>query len=363
MDAAWDLTVDPTDTARMTLATRAPRSAAAGQVHVRVEQIGLSANNVTYAHLGGPAGYWSAFPAGPGRATVPCWGFGTVVDSRCAGVAAGERLFGFLPMSTDVVLTPAVTPDGLDDVAPHRSELHPFYRRYRRVGPPDRLDGLSTLVRPVFSAAFALAEQVVDDLGDRGGRVVLTSASSRTATALAAQLQDLPRLQVTGLTSPRNTRFVEGTGAFAQVLGHDEVGRVPLDLPTVLVDLTRDAALLRALYDHLQPGLSAAWLVGGTHSGSPLDSGELSDPVPRRFFGPALEVTRRAAGDAAGYDDRLHRAEDRFTERAAGWTRVERRTGPDAIVRRWHELLAGRTDPAAATVHTPGDTSPDMTIR
>ena len=81
-----------------------------GQARLRIDKFGLSANNVTYAVVGDMLSYWDFFPASPsdddtrwGR--VPVWGFADVIESRSDGLAVGERLFGYLPMSEELVIT------------------------------------------------------------------------------------------------------------------------------------------------------------------------------------------------------------------------------------------------------------------
>ena len=88
------------------VAARAARSQATSLLHV--DRFALTANNITYAAFGDAMSYWDFFPSGEadwGR--VPVWGFGTVVASRCDGVAVGERFYGYFPMSTQLRVTPA----------------------------------------------------------------------------------------------------------------------------------------------------------------------------------------------------------------------------------------------------------------
>jgi hypothetical protein len=48
----------------------------------------------------------------------------TVRESRCAGIEAGERFYGYLPMADEVVLNPGrIDPRGFFDGTPHRREL------------------------------------------------------------------------------------------------------------------------------------------------------------------------------------------------------------------------------------------------
>src|ERR1700751_808649 len=63
-----------------------------GDVLVRVEQFAFTANNMTYALIGGATGwYWDFFPAPRGWGRIPVWGFGKVVASEIGNVEIGEE--------------------------------------------------------------------------------------------------------------------------------------------------------------------------------------------------------------------------------------------------------------------------------
>ena len=78
-----------------------------GTALLRVDQFAVTANNVTYAAFGDMMSYWNFFPTGDdGWGIVPVWGFADVVESRCDGVREGERVYGYFPMSTHLVVEP-----------------------------------------------------------------------------------------------------------------------------------------------------------------------------------------------------------------------------------------------------------------
>ncbi|HRW39779.1 MAG TPA: DUF2855 family protein, partial [Aquihabitans sp.] len=80
-----------------------------GQVLLAIDTFGLSTNNVTFALTGDLLGYWRLFPASePGWGRVPAFGFADVIASRHPGVAEGERVFGYLPMSEHLLVEPAL---------------------------------------------------------------------------------------------------------------------------------------------------------------------------------------------------------------------------------------------------------------
>src|SRR5947207_8602646 len=105
-----------------------------GQVRLRIANFALTSNNITYAAFGDAMHYWDFFPTPiEGFGSIPVWGFADVVESKAEGVAVGERIYGYYPIATHVVLQPArVNAAGFIDGAPHRSELHAVYHQYTR---------------------------------------------------------------------------------------------------------------------------------------------------------------------------------------------------------------------------------------
>ena len=157
---------------------------------VKVDRFAFTANNITYAVLGDALKYWQLFPAPPSFGNIPVWGFGNVIASKHAGVAEGERLFGYFPMATHLVIEAAdVTKRGLRDGAAHRQGVAPVYNAYARVSGDAAFAGRQgdhqALLRPLFMLSFLVDDYLAENglFGARG--VILSSASSKTAFGLA----------------------------------------------------------------------------------------------------------------------------------------------------------------------------------
>ena len=102
---------------------------------VKVDRFAFTANNITYATLGDQLKYWQLFPAPENFGMIPVWGFGEVIASRHPSIEAGERLFGYFPMATHLVIEAAdVSRRGLRDAAAHRQGVAPVYNAYARIG-------------------------------------------------------------------------------------------------------------------------------------------------------------------------------------------------------------------------------------
>jgi hypothetical protein len=101
---------------------------------VKVERFAFTANNITYALAGDQLKYWHLFPAPQGFGNIPVWGFSDVIASKHPNISEGERLFGYFPMATHLVIEAAdVSKRGLRDAAPHRQVAAPVYNAYSRV--------------------------------------------------------------------------------------------------------------------------------------------------------------------------------------------------------------------------------------
>ena len=321
-----------------------------GQVQLRVDRFGLSANNVTYGAFGDAMSYWSFFPAGePGWGRVPVWGFGDVVASGVEGIEPGERFYGYFPMSSHHTLRPRVTGAGFVDDAAHRRELPPVYNDYLRT-PPDaeHLDE-TLLLRPLFATAFLIAA-FLRDAGHAGtGAVVLASASSKTAYGLAFLLaRDGDAGEVIGLTSPGNRDFVESLDVYDRVLAYDEIDRLAgTDQALVFVDMAGDGAVREAVHRAAGDRLRHSAVVGATHwdklgSGG---AGELPGPAPEFFFAPTHLQRMTAELGPGEFQRRLGAAWDDFLGQLGAWMEIEHGDGPEALERTWLEFVDGKVDP------------------
>jgi hypothetical protein len=74
---------------------------------IKVDRFAFTANNITYAALGDQLKYWQLFPAPENFGIIPVWGFGEVIASRHPSIETGERLFGYFPMATHLVIEAA----------------------------------------------------------------------------------------------------------------------------------------------------------------------------------------------------------------------------------------------------------------
>ena len=84
----------------------AATTVAEGQALLRLTRFALTSNNVTYAAIGEQFGYWKFFPAEAPFGRVPVWGFADVAQSRAPELTPGERIWGYYPIASHLVVTP-----------------------------------------------------------------------------------------------------------------------------------------------------------------------------------------------------------------------------------------------------------------
>lgn len=278
------------------------RPLAEGEARLRVERVALTANNISYATYGEALKYWNYFPCREdGWGCVPAWGYATVDESRCADLAVGRRVYGFLPMGTCLVVQPArVRGRGFVDAAPHRAGLPAIYNEYLDTATdPLHRDGredLQALLRPLFSTSFLLADHLAE-LGFHGAaQIVVSSASSKTAYGFAFCARGLPGVpRLIGLSSARNLAFTRSLGCYDDVVPYNGLEAIDATQPLVYVDFSGDAGLRRQLHEQYADVMRHDCRVGGSHwqaaSESTASSEVLPGPRPTLFFAP--EQARR----------------------------------------------------------------------
>lgn len=350
--SAWQLDTDRTDLATTLLRDVPTPEVGDGQALLRVDRVGMTANNVTYAVLGDAFRYWEFFPTEPGWGVVPLWGFAEVVESRADGVRVGDRLYGYLPSASHLLVTPGrVDARGFRDETPHRTGLPSPYNAYALTTgdaayEPHRED-LQVLYRPLFWTSYVLADRLLDVDLQPGEVVLLSSASSKTAYGAAFELRQAGR-EVVGLTSARNVAFTEGLGCYDRVVAYDDVATLPA-VPSRYVDVAGSTALTAALRAHLGAALTGHVVVGVTFQ-ELAPAGSLRDTGTAVFFAPDQMGKRIAEWGRAEFERRFAAAWQRFAPVVEGWVDVTVGHGPQALQQAWTEVQSGASSPRTGHV-------------
>ncbi|HMJ03734.1 MAG TPA: DUF2855 family protein [Conexibacter sp.] len=328
-----------------------------GQALLRVHTFGLTANNVTYAVFGDAMHYWDFFPAADGWGRLPMWGFAEVEQSNAEDVEPGTRLYGYLPSSSHLVVTPTRAGEGsFVDASPHRAALPSAYHRYLATGADPfyaaDTEAMQMLLRPLFFTSFLIDDQLADEGLTARGPIVIASASSKTAIAAAFLLAQREEVELIGLTSPGNVAFVEGLGIYDRAVAYDAISSLDA-APATFVDIAGDGDVRRAVHTHYGDELVHSVAVGMTHwEALRAGAGELPGPPPRFFFAPDRVVKRSRDWGRLELETRVADAWHPFCEWIAGWLEPIPGEGFEAVRDAYVDVLEGRVEPARAHVLT-----------
>jgi Protein of unknown function (DUF2855) len=326
-----------------------------GQTLLRVDTFGLTANNVTYAVFGETLSYWDFFPAEDGWGRIPVWGFAEVERSAGTDVEPGARVYGYLPPSSHLVVTPAHADErGFVDGSPHRAALPAPYQRYEVTDAdpfyrPDT-EEIQMLLRPLFFTSFLIADQLADEGLVTRGATVISSASSKTAIAAAFLLAQREGVELIGLTSPRSAEFVDGLGIYGRCITYDAIDSLERG-PATFVDIAGDDEVRLAVHSHYGDELVHSMAVGFTHwEQLGAGGGELPGPSPTFFFAPDRVAKRSEDWGRAELNTRVADAWHPFCEWTGGWLDVVRGDGFEAVQSAYLDVLERRIDPKTAHV-------------
>lgn len=356
----WAVEIDRDNISDAKLIEEAAPSLGAGEVEVRLDTFAMTANNVTYAALGKPAGlfengkgYWDFFSPESGTGRLPVWGFATVERSGVEGLAPGDVLYGYFPLASHAVLTPGrVSPAGFSDETPHRIDMPPVYNQYQM------LSGLGDyakadhdwwpVFRPLYLTGWLIADQFEDERDYDATQVIVASASSKTAIGFAhAMNQRASRPRLIGLTSERGRAFLENAGLYDQLVLYDDIGAIDASRPSAFVDVAGNSNVTGAIHERLGDALKFGLVVGKSHWDS--DAGGKRWPSTG-FFAPGRIQKRAQDWGPGGFRDRVASAWTHFMGDAKGLFQIDRREGAEGALEAYREAAAGEADPRAGVL-------------
>ncbi len=355
-----DFLIDRADLEQTRFEDALPLQAGPGEAVLRIAHFGLTSNNITYAKFGDAMSYWEFFPAPEGWGRMPVWGFAEVRSSRVEGLEEGTRLYGYLPPSGELLVQPIrVGPGGFLDGAPHRAELPAAYNGYTATTADPiydpRTEDQQMLLRPLFFTSWLLDDFLRESQLFGAPTVVISSASSKTASALAYLLSREGSANVIGLTSARGAEFTRGLGVYDHVIPYDQLDELPNEA-AVYVDMAGDGELRSDVHTHFGDQLAHSAVIGATHHDRMENVPDgLPGPRPTFFFAPDRVRSRRSDWGMQGLEQRIADAWGPYLEWVGSWLEVIRGSGPEALEAAYRDLLAGRINPAAAHVLTPAD--------
>ncbi|MBV1900263.1 MAG: DUF2855 family protein [Kordiimonadaceae bacterium] len=323
---------------------------AAGDVLLAIDHFAFTANNITYAAFGEAMKYWDFFPVQDGWGCVPVWGFADVIESKCDGVAVGERFYGYYPMASHLRVTPAKpSKSGFIDSSPHRRHLSTVYNSYQNIanapGYNAKIEDLQMLFQPLFMTSFLIDDFLKENDFFGAQQVILSSASSKTAYGLAFMLSRRPDIKVVGLTSPSNVAFTESLGFYDQVITYDDTSALDTDIPANYVDMAGSGDVRANVHNAFADTLLYSCSVGASHWDKMTSNAGLPGAKPTRFFAPDRVQKRTKDWGPAGVQQRSAEAWLSFIGRAGSLIDIVHETGTDAMGSVYSDTLNGKADP------------------
>lgn len=346
-----------------------------GKVLLKIDKFALTANNITYAVVGEQIGYWQFFPPHniiktgeqvdtDGWGILPIWGFADVVSSKCEGVAVGERLFGYFPPATHIVMKPSkITTGAWLDASEHRKKLPAAYNIYRRVeaepGYSKAFEDYRMLLFPLHITSFVLFDYLQENNWFEAKQLVMLSASSKTSTGLAYGIQHQAQAaqetkqappKLIALTSERNLSMVNKTMAYDTVLSYKDIAQIDNSIPTLIVDMSGNIATLSALHKHLGDNMKFCSNVGVTHWH---DLGRSTDIIEERsefFFAPSQIQKRLQEWGEQVFDQKSREYLALSIGKSKEWLKMTNLNGLEGMRSIFVDICEGKTDADAGLI-------------
>ena len=278
-------------------------------------------------------------------------GWGRIVESNHLEVPVGGRYYGWFPMSRYVDVAVAPTTDGLRDEGPHRAAHAPVYRAFAATDrdafyePGADAEDRHALLRGLFVTGFLAEDYFADNDWFGARRVVVLSASSKTAIGFAHCASHREGIELIGITSPGNHAFAHHVGCYDEMVTYDEIEGIPADSPVVSIDMSGNGAVLARVHRHFGNQLQHSMAIGRSHHESPPAAKDLAGPRPAFFFAPTQVKKRVQDWGPRGYQERLATALRGFVAGSHAWLRVTHAAGPEAAAATWRAVHGGRVPP------------------
>jgi hypothetical protein len=287
------------------------------------------------------------------------WGHATVDASNHPDIAAGERVYGYLPMGEYLDVLPGkISAGGFTDMATHRQPMSPIYNQYSRINADLEHNPLHENARMIFAPLFKTGF-LIEDMFRRENwfgaeALLMTSASSKTSMGLAScAKQSSPQIKRIGLTSAGNVGFVEGTGLYDEVIAYGQETAIA-KVPSVAVDFAGNAKVGRAVHTHLADVLKYSCSVGMTHVDGRVGSVDpLPGPKPILFFAPDHAMASIKERGAKGFGEAVAKSWKEFLGAVHGTVIFDERTGIAAAAQAYLATLNGTADPAVGIIIKP----------
>lgn len=257
-------------------------------------------------------------------------------------------------MSSHLLVTiNSVSSKGFVDNAKHRQALPPIYNFYTNTqqDPTFTLEteALISIFRPLFVTSFLIDEYLAEKNFYNTSQILITSASSKTAQALACLLAHRKKensldLNLLGLTSKKNIEFVRQLGWYDQIISYDSIAQLNSNQKFVVIDFTGNHNIQFQLQKLLNNNLVYNCLVGL------VDWQNLrgENPLPKKgefFFAPAHAEKRQKEWGLAKFQQNIGVAWQQFIDAIQSTVSIKEHIGAQGLEQLYSDMLNGKINP------------------
>jgi hypothetical protein len=306
--------------------------------------------------------YWNFFPTGEAAwGHMPVRGFADVVESTVPGLEPGERFYGYFPIASHLRVTPArCSRRGFYDGSPHRAQLTSAYNHYTRCSTDEayskQLEAYQMIMRPLIITSFFGADFLLDNDFFGAKRVVISSASSKTAYGTAFCLEHAPGIELVGLTSAQNMAFTASLGCYHRVIDYDDLQSISASEPTLYLDFSGSTPLRERIHRHFGAALKYDCVAGSAQNTDPNHRSlpGLGGPEPKLYFAPVQIAKRNKDWGYEEVNRRFGEAQRAFLTRVADpqkpWMTLVEHRGFEAAATLLAHMTTGRVNPVEGHV-------------
>ena len=330
-----------------------------GEILTQIDRFAFTANNISYAIVGEKLGYWQFFYAEEGWGIIPVWGFAKVVESKNSEIKCGERLYGYWPMGTHLVMTPGkLRDDRLRDISAHRADLAPVYNSYIRTqgeaAYDSSMDDERMLLMPLYATSYCVYDFLQDNNNFDATQIVIPSASSKTAIGLAYALKDDGKSPSTvGITSAANIEYVQALELYDEVITYDDLGCIDCGKATVIVDMSGNGEVLSELHRLLGDNMKFTSNVGLTHYNANKMGSHFIRERSAMFWAPGHIQKRAKEWGAGEFEKKAFQFWYSATVKSRQWLRIEHQQGMNALQQVFEKVRDSKAKPDRGIIVSP----------
>ncbi|KAJ3416186.1 hypothetical protein HDV05_002831 [Chytridiales sp. JEL 0842] len=347
------------DTTKLNFLKRTlPAQVEDGSIRIKIEKIGLTANNRTYVVIALDMGYSKFFEVSSGKTAIPAWTIGTIVQSKHKELGVGTKIYGYLPVSDyyDVKVS-SISVTGFSVAYPQLPPDFSIYGDFSILSKDpsyssDKEDSI-LLFKPLWTTSFLLKYFLEHKQFFGADAVLISSATSKTSFCLAhllTKLGDSKRpIRVIGITSRKNEAFARSLGVYTDIVLYENVAKFK-QLKTVYVDVAGDPKLLQSLMNDFGENYLRGILVGLSH----FDSQEKKEPALQAdpsasknewFFAPEWGKKIRAELGPREVMNRMGKGWNMLLNDAPKWINYKNFVGEKQIEQVYGQLCDGSVNP------------------